>query len=55
MDLENKMSAREKAAAKAKSDERAAAEFFDRTGIRDESVDCTLENIMNDYEYEMAR
>lgn len=55
LDLENRMSAREKAAAKAKLKEREAADLFDRAGIRDESVDWSLENIMDNYEYEMAR
>lgn len=49
------MSAREKAAAKAKLKEREAADLFERTGIRDESADWSLENMMDNYEYEMAR
>jgi len=49
------MSAREKAAAKAKLEEKEANELFDRTGIRDKSADWTLDNMVNEYEYEMAR
>jgi len=55
LDLENRMSAREKAAAKAKLEEKEANELFDRTGIRDKSADWTLDNMVNEYEYEMAR
>ena len=55
LDLENRMSAREKAAAKAKMEEKEAQDFFERTGIRDESADWTLDNMINSYEYEMAR
>ena len=49
------MSSREKAAAKSKLEEREANELFERTGIRDESGDYSLDRIMDNYEYEMAR
>ena len=49
------MSSREKAAAKAKLAEREANELFERTGVRDESTDWTLDKVMDNYEYEMAR
>ena len=49
------MSSREKAAAKSKLEEREANELFERTDIRDESGDYSLDRIMDNYEYEMAR
>jgi len=49
------MSAREKAQARAKLKERTEAEFFERTGIRNEAQDWTMENLMNRYDYDMAK
>lgn len=54
MDLDNKMSAREKAKAKAKFEKEQDEEFFRRTGIRNEAEDFTLDNMLDMYEYEMA-
>ena len=48
------MSAREKAKAKAKHEKEQDEEFFRRTGIRNESEDHTIENLMDVYEYDMA-
>lgn len=48
------MGAREKAKARQKYQAEKDKEFFERTGIRDESEDFTLENLMNRYEYDMA-
>lgn len=48
------MSAREKAKAKQKFQEEKDKEFYERTGIRDQSEDFTLENMTKKYEYDMA-
>lgn len=55
VDLDNRMSAREKAKARQKAQKLADQEFFERTGIRDESEDFNLENLVNQYEYDMAK
>lgn len=48
------MGAREKAKAKQKYEAEKAKEFFEKTGIRDESEDFKLENMINKYEFDMA-
>jgi len=49
------MSAREKAKAKAETRKKEEEEFFERTGIRDESEDFNIDNLMNSYEFESAK
>lgn len=49
------MGAREKAKAKQKYEAEKAKEFFEKTGIRDESEDFKLENMINKYEFDMAQ
>ena len=49
------MSAREKAQAKKKLRKDAEKEFFERTGIRNEADDYTMENLINEAEYDMAK
>lgn len=55
LNLDNKLSAREKAKAKKKFDEEAEEEFFQRTGIRNTAEDYKLENMINKYEYDMEK
>lgn len=55
INIDNKLSAREKAKAKKKFDAELEEEFFRSTGIRNEAEDCTLENMMNKYEYDMEK
>lgn len=49
------MSRREKIKAKAKLQEQAEEEFEKRTGIRNEANDINMENMITEYEYDMAR
>lgn len=55
IELDNKMSRREKIKAKAKLQEQAEEEFEKRTGIRNEANDINMENLITEYEYDMAR
>ena len=55
VDLDNRMGAREKAKAKQKYKAEKDKEFFERTGIRDESEDFNLDNLINKYEFDMAQ
>ena len=49
------MSAREKAIAKAKLDKKVDEDFFERTGIRDETEDWKMGNMINEYKYMRAK
>ena len=55
LNLESKLSAREKAKAKKAFDLEVDEEFFKRTGIRNEAEDFKLDNMMNKYEYDMEK
>ena len=52
--LDSRLSAREKAEARKKYEAEQEAEFFERTGIRNEAEDWKLDTMVTKYEYDMA-
>jgi len=54
VELENRMSAREKAKARQKHEDVKDKEFFERTGIRDESADWKAQNLVTKFKYDMV-
>jgi hypothetical protein len=55
LNLDSKLNQRERLLAKKKFDEEFEKKFFERTGIRNESEDWNLENLINKYEFDMAQ
>ena len=55
IDIEQKMSLREKQRAKKKSEDDEERRLFEETGIKDKSKDFTMENLIKKYEHDMKR
>jgi hypothetical protein len=55
LEIDQKLSLREKAKAKRKAEDEEDRLFFEQTGIKDKSKDFTMENLVKKYQFDMER
>ena len=55
LNIEQKMSLREKQRAKKRAEEEEERAIYEQTGLRDKSKDFTMENLIKKFQYDMDR